>query len=1229
MGSLEVISLNVNGLRNPRKRKQIFRKLKENKLDVICLQETFVTIDVVEQWEKEWGGELIFNEGTQHGKGQIILIRKNLPFSWSVEIRDDRILAIRIKAEKDIVVFNIYAPCGRRETIEFFNNVKSVVNECNADLKTVCGDFNAVMSNEHDIISGNKHPASLVEAFNNLVIDCELNDIWRIFNEDIREFSWSRTTTGIFIARRLDYIFLNEAALNLATSTQLLSFPSTDHRGVRLSLNLSESKRGPGYYKFNNSLLNDKTFIAEMKQLIREFLYEDKINDPIYTLELLKIKIREKSISYSKMKSVEKRNKLGNLYNQLNICEAKLAISPDCQNLHISRERTKTQIELLEHERLKSSQLRSKIKYITEGDKNTKYFFNLEKNNATAKLFPNIELEDGQIITNQHDIRNAQREFYKNLYSHDGENQHLENNIDTFLRDSIVPSLTENEMNSCEGEITLDEATKALKDMNSGSSPGPDGLSTEFYRSFWAELGEIVVKSFNKSFITGSLSHTQTSAILTLIHKGKELPRNKLQNWRPISLTNTDYKILAKCLASRVSKVLKSIISEDQVGYMKGRNISTTLRTIDDLIEYWNLKNKPGILLALDFQKAFDSISKKYMVAAFKKFGFGPTLQKWVEVLFANTRSSIIYNGWVSEDFEVNCGIRQGCPFSPLAFIIGVEILAIRFRENKDIKGLEVDVNKILKVLMYADDITVFLKDYNDVKLIIDTIDEFTMISGLKLNKHKSEAMGIGANKNIHNINTIKCVNEIKILGIHFSNSISACKNEKNWIKRIEHMKKLIAAWEKRNIGIIGKICIAKSLLISQLVFVIQAISLPEKVLKEINTLLYRFLWRKKDCNRRAFEKVKRVVINSEIEKGGLKMIDLKVMQDSFLCERITKLITDDSNAKWTWIPGKHLDFFGKDFACLSSTIGPKSFKGIDNIKSDYWKDAVKVWLLLNKAKPFFIPKQVCIWNNERITHQNNVLMFEAWAKKLTYISDITQNGNILDFRTIEETLGRSPKLYLEYNVVYNAVTRYINRHRLEDDNRLKITFMQNDKIPNAKDFRRFITDNLFTEPCSNRFWLNKHNIEVNENTRKLAWNTTQEVRLRELQWKILHNIYPTNILLEKMGIATDNRCSLCRTEIDYIEHFFFSCSIIKHIWDYITDLTQKLFNTKIKINETLVIFGIEKKSMQTLDKKQIKTLNHIILIAKMCISKYRYGTPLNLRAMLENEMHIRNIVLV
>ena len=179
------------------------------------------------------------------------------------------------------------------------------------------------------------------------------------------------------------------------------------------------------------------------------------------------------------------------------------------------------------------------------------------------------------------------------------------------------------------------------------------------------------------------------------------------------------------------------------------------------------------------------------------------------------------------------------------------------------------------------------------------------------------------------------------------------------------------------------------------------------------------------------------------------------------------------------------------------------------------------------------------------------------------------------------------------------------------------------------KIFGRLITDSVFTKPCSSRFWLNKYNIYVDKNIWKLAWETTHEVRLRELQWKILHNIYPTNILLQKMGLAANNRCSLCKTEIDYIEHFFFSCSTIKYMWEYITGLTQKLLNTKIVITETMVIFGTEGKNIPYLDKQQIRTLNHILLIAKMCISKYRYGTPINLIAMLENEMFIRNVPFV
>ena len=1227
-GSIECISLNIRGIRNTRKRKRCFRAIKDRKTDIICLQETYVTDDVIEQWKRDWGGELLFFEGTNHGKGLVILIRKGFPFNFTIELREDRILAVRIKAEKDIVVYNVYAPCERRETVDFFKYLEHTINECEADFKILCGDFNAVLCNDKDIISGRKHPTSLVEAFNNLLDECELSDVWRIFNESKKEYSWSRTTINSFIARRLDYILLNENALGAATHTQLISFPSTDHRAVSLTLNIAESKRGPGYYKFNNSLLNDSNFITEMNMLIRTFLHENVDNDPIMTLELLKIKTRETAIQYSKRKATAKRNQLAKLYCDLNTLEVNLANTPNCQELKEKVARTKIQLEIIEQERLKSAQVRSKIKYIAEGDKSTKFFLNLEKSKANAKLFPNIELEDGRLVTNQHDIRNTQREFYKNLYSTEDENNLIDNNINNFLRDSIIPTLSDIDRNSCEGQITIEEATEALKNMNNGSAPGPDGLTTEFYKIFWKEIRDIVIKSFNSSFNTGSLSFTQTSAILTLLHKGKDLAKNKLQNWRPISLTNTDYKILAKCLANRVNKVIENIISEDQVGYIKGRNVSTILRTIDDLIEYWNLKNKPGILLALDFQKAFDTISKNYMLSAFKKFGFGPDLQQWVKVLFANTRSSIIYNGWISEDFEVKCGIRQGCPFSPLAFIIGVELLAIRIRDNRNIKGLEIDTEKILKVLMYADDITLFLKDNYDVRLILLIIDNFTEISGLKLNKHKSEAMGIGTNKRLRNLNAPKCVDEIKILGIYYSNSKCASENENNWVKRIQQMKRLIISWEKRNVGIIGKVCIAKSLLLSQLVYASQAIYMPDKILKEINTLLYRFLWRKKDCNRRAFEKVKRTVLNSDIEKGGLKMIDFKTMQESFICERIAKLIRNENESKWTWIPRLHLKYFGKDYACLASTVGPKKFKGIEYVQSFYWKRAVLTWLKLNNAAPFFKTNNICIWNNTNITNQNNVLWFDNWVSKLTYVNDIVQNGSVLPFHIIETTLGHSPNRYLEYIVVYNAITRYLNRGH--QDRTTQECLLNEEKLDaktiTAKIIRNYINNHLYTTPCSTRFWLNKFNYNVTEAVWVLAWNTTKEVRLRELQWKLLHNIYPTNILLLKMGLANNNKCSLCRLEIDYIEHFFFTCPVIKYMWVFVEGLFRQHFKINVLLNEQNVLFGITEKEANGLIKSDLKTVNHILLIAKMCISKYRYGNPINLVAMIEQEMSLRNI---
>ena len=410
-----------------------------------------------------------------------------------------------------------------------------------------------------------------------------------------------------------------------------------------------------------------------------------------------------------------------------------------------------------------------------------------------------------------------------------------------------------------------------------------------------------------------------------LLHKDNDLQREKLSNWRPITLTNTDYKILAKVLALRMSTVVQKLINEDQVGYLKGRNIATVLRTIDDVINYLNVSGKSGYLLALDYAKAFDSISKDFLLCAFKAFGFGSDFQKWIKVITKSSSSCINYGGWLSESFNVNSGIRQGCPFSPLAFVLSVELLAIKIR-NSSLKGISYprteQENLDMKIKQLADDTTLFLNDKTDMIKAEKIINHFGSFSGLKLNTNKTNAMPLGQQQQENNL-PFKTVKSIKILGIHFENDKMAKNIEKNWKGRIDKFKKIIKSWSNRDLSYHGKIIVIKTFLISQFTFVMQSVGIPENVLKEINLLLYKFFWKKRFNNKKAFEKIKRKVIQSDYSNGGLNMVDMIKLQTCYYLQWAGKYVTSEAE-NWTFIPSWHLQSIASganvfEFNCRSA----------------------------------------------------------------------------------------------------------------------------------------------------------------------------------------------------------------------------------------------------------------------------------------------------------------------
>ena len=220
-----------------------------------------------------------------------------------------------------------------------------------------------------------------------------------------------------------------------------------------------------------------------------------------------------------------------------------------------------------------------------------------------------------------------------------------------------------------------------------------------------------------------------------------------MKNWRPISLLNTDYKIASKAIAKRMQKFLPKLVHSDQCGYVKNRFIGENIRLIDDVLKLSQLRNIPGLLLLVDFEKAFDTIEWPFINRVLDSFNFGPDLKRWISTLFTDVSSCIINNGFTSEFVNLSRGVRQGCPIAPFLFILAVELLAISIRNNSNIKGISINGDEV-KISQLADDTTCFLADIQSAKHLMTLLQKFEKCSGLKCNQDKTIARWIGASKN-------------------------------------------------------------------------------------------------------------------------------------------------------------------------------------------------------------------------------------------------------------------------------------------------------------------------------------------------------------------------------------------------------------------------------------------------------------------------------------------------
>ena len=238
-----------------------------------------------------------------------------------------------------------------------------------------------------------------------------------------------------------------------------------------------------------------------------------------------------------------------------------------------------------------------------------------------------------------------------------------------------------------------------------------------------SDIKQFLLSSINYALELGKLSPEQRRAIISLLPKKRQRPR-LFKNWRPISLLNVDYKILAKALANRLSPFLPGLIDEDQTGYVKSRFIGNNIRITLDIMIFCNKNKISAILLSIDFEKTFDSLKWSYLDQCLETYNFGPKFRGFVKTLYNDISAAVLTNGNISNWFTIERGVRQGCPLSAYLFILAAETLAHRIRKDDEVKGIIIEDTEI-KISQLADDTTCFVSDKNSIRQLLTIFSKF------------------------------------------------------------------------------------------------------------------------------------------------------------------------------------------------------------------------------------------------------------------------------------------------------------------------------------------------------------------------------------------------------------------------------------------------------------------------------------------------------------------------
>jgi len=1134
------------------------------------------------------------NNGAKNARGVAILIKRDRVENIKEVYKDrrGRILIVQFRyRDVDFRLINIYVPnveLDRREILEELKGL--VVGKC-----IIVGDFN-IKCSRLDVGKGvkfrwEKSRGMLME----IIRDKGLIDVWRYENPEKREFTRRQLREGILKQSRIDLVLVKEEIIRYIDGIKHQENSLSDHDSVRFKIKIGNEEVGGGMWILNAGYIEEGEYEIQMKDLLNREngkIEESKMNGELddrigERWETMKDQIKSISIKYSKKRRREKVKEERVLRERLRE-ELEKAENEEGYSMEKYIE-VKTALEKYEREKCRGAILRSKAKYALEGEKCTGYFLGLEKRRQSKTYINEINTKEGKATKDYVEILERVQEFYEELYKRGGVD---EKSIDDVL-ESVENVLSKEDGDWCDREIEEAEVIEAIEGLRSGKSPGSDGIGIEWYKVYKEEVAPILVEVFRGIERTGIVQNRMVEGVIALVHKKGN--RLDIGNYRPISLLNVDYKILTKVLANRVKKVIGGLVQPTQSYSVPGRDIADTIATVRDVIEYMKRDRKGGIVIGIDWNKAFDRVEHEYLFRVLGKFGFGVKMVEWVRKLYGRATSCVKINGVLTDKFEIGRSVRQGCPLSALLYAISVEPLAALIKRDKGIVGIDLPYGGTCIINQYADDTTITVRGGNSVKRVLEIVEKYGRASGAKINKEKSELMYIGE---VERVDVGVKVEEkyIKVLGVYLGVESKEARDV-TWTGVINKIRTVCAVWKGRKLKLNGKVMVVNSLLLSVCVYVMNVIEMPGWVMNELNKIVCDFIWEGKGV------KIAQKTLVGKRWEGGLNLMDLEIKRTAMRIKTVIKYMGGRWDYGWKEFLRKYID----DVGGIGENGWYMGFKqsmtgGIPEI----YQEVLEAWRqflpkIEYECEDINSIKNLPLFLNEKFKHKNKTLyeprFIEGGIKQVKdvmyeVIPGFLRNNCIYDSVCDLEGMESREKVNKIYERIKSSIpTQWINLIESEcipkrgqsmpemyiDDDGKKCQ-IRTLSVKNV--YRRLIVD-VRKEPAAEKVW---KRVFDNLDVEKIWSNLNVKYNSIECEnndFLIRHNRIYTNVVLNKINSEVNAMCDVCNNGHESFLHYFLRCEALVDFFDFLKSLLKENWGVEVESEEEwskMFLFGILEK---------------------------------------------------